>query len=97
MALTPQTTQTHPNAVYIPQLVLTTRIVGGELKTKAIITLAGATLDESTWSEAVGQKQIVLDIDNLPQDIIAAGPAILSAYTSIIEAVGIINGVRKYL
>ena len=108
MPLTPQTEVITPNAILIPEIKITTKVLDGLLVTSVDVVLQGAVIntltDEETgetteqWN-AVGVPTSVRvdDITALDEDIQPAAEAIGIAGYKLIESIGIINYIRKLI
>lgn len=96
--ITPQNTGSiTPNAVLVPNVMLTTRIVSGALKTSAMVTLQAATVDGSgNWTAVGTPKTIQLaDVSALPSDIASCQTAVNTVEADLIAAINAINAIRK--
>lgn len=97
--LTPQTTPVAPTALYSPQILLQTSIVGGRLVTSATILLAGANVgEEDTWSATGPSASIHLsNIEHLETDLAGLQSDVNSLYATIVQLIGNLNSIRKVL
>jgi len=86
-----------PNAVYAPSVILTSRIVNGQLRVSASITLAGAVNNEGTWVKSTGQHATIRipDIMNLPEDLSSLAPQVVALFANFVSVIGEINAIRK--
>ena len=86
-----------PNAVYASNIVLSSRIVNGQLRISANIILAGAINTEGTWVKATGQRATIRipDILNLDPDLVSIAPQVAQLFTGLVEVIGTINYIRK--
>ncbi|OHB58793.1 MAG: hypothetical protein A2Y12_00125 [Planctomycetes bacterium GWF2_42_9] len=86
-----------PNAVYASNIVLSSRIVGGQLRVSANITLAGAINTDGTWVKATGQHASIRipDIMNLPADLVTLAPQVAPLFDGLVAIIGAINSIRK--
>ena len=101
--LTPQTTPVvvTPNAVIIPSIQISTRIIAGKLRVSAQVALQAAQVtDQGTPTETwVASGNVVMlqlsDLNNLPDDIASCTTAIATAEIDLITAIGAVNAIRK--
>jgi len=86
-----------PNAVYASNIVLSSRIVNGQLRVSANITLAGAINNDGTWIKATGQHAGIRipDIVNLPADLVSLAPQVAPLFDGLVAVIGAINSIRK--
>lgn len=108
MALTPQRTQTQPNDLYAQHLALGMGISNGApVGFIHSLVLRGAYVDPNTgaWSDAAGTGTVggitfsfdgQGNITGLPGDLqTLLAPKIAELWPKLVEAIGIINGIRK--
>jgi len=103
MSISLETTPITPNAVYAPQILLQTCIVGGKLQTSAQLFLAAAKVENSgelteTWTPT-GQSSMVClgDIANLDEDLASLQSSVTTLYAEIVQLLGSLNSIRKAL
>ena len=86
-----------PNAVYASNIVLSSRIVNGQLRVSANIVLAGAINNDGTWIKATGQHAGIRipDIVNLPADLVSLAPQVAPLFDGLVAVIGAINSIRK--
>jgi len=86
-----------PNAVYASNIVLSSRIVNGQLRVSANIVLAGAINNDGTWIKATGQHANIRipDIVNLPADLVSLAPQVAPLFDGLVAVIGAINSIRK--
>jgi len=86
-----------PNAVYASNIVLSSRIVNGQLRVSANITLAGAINTDGNWIKATGQHASIRipDIMNLPADLVSLAPQVAPLFDGLVAVIGAINSIRK--
>jgi hypothetical protein len=103
MPLPLETTPVLPNAVYLPQIVIHTGIVNGQLQSRVTLVLSGATVDnagkdDEQWTDTGGPvKSEQIDLSALPKDLTPLAPQIAELYTQIVTVAGAINSLRKIL
>ena len=92
-AVTPPT----PNAVLVPQIVISTRIVAGKLVSSVNITMQPAAVDgDGNWQAAgFPVSTSVPDIANPASDIVSLASELLALEASIIGVVNDLNAIRK--
>ena len=97
MALPMQTQVETPNAVYASNIILQSRIVNGQLRISANITLAGAIFADNVWTKATGQHATIRipDISNLDPDLVSIAPQVEKLFAGLVEVIGTINSIRK--
>lgn len=97
MALPIQTQVETPNAVYASNIILQSRIVNGQLRVSANVTLAGAIFADNAWVKATGQRATIRipDIINLDPDLVSIAPQVAQLFTGLVETIGTINSIRK--
>jgi len=86
-----------PNAVYASNIVLSSRIVNGQLRVSANINLAGAINNDGVWIKATGQHAGIRipDIVNLPADLVSLAPQVAPLFDGLVAVIGAINSIRK--
>jgi hypothetical protein len=103
MPLSLETTPLTPNALYAPQIVLQTAVVGGKLKTAAQICLAAAKVEDSgleseTWTPTGQDGMVYLtDLENLDGDLAGLQSQVDALYGSLVQIIASLNSIRKVL
>ena len=97
--ITPQnsTIPVTPNAVLVPQIVISTKIISGQLITSANISLQPAYVDGSgNWSTAgFGKSVNISNINDLPTDLASMATDIGSLETMLLSIIDDLNSIRK--
>ena len=100
MPLPLETQMIMPNAVYAPQIVLSSFFDNGRLVTSASVTIKGGRVDEKgNWSEAASDAKTVYvaDVENPEADIACILPQVGILAATIVDIIGTINSIRKVL
>ena len=97
--LTPQnqSTPVTPNAVLVPQIVISTRIINQKLVTSANITLQPAYVDDSgNWQTAgFGTSTNIPNVNDLPTDLASLATDMATLETQLLTVVNDLNAIRK--
>ena len=97
--ITPQnsTIPVTPNAVLVPQIVISTKIINQKLVTSANVTLQPAYVDGSgNWQNTgFGVSCNIPDVNNLPTDLASMATDIGSLETMLLSIVDDLNSIRK--
>jgi hypothetical protein len=86
-----------PNALYFPQIIINTSIIGGRLKTGVQILLSPAKAENNIWTKTSSSQQLfsIPDVSELPDDLAELSPQIQAMYDQIVTLIGQINSIRK--
>ena len=103
MSISLETIPVQPNAVYAPQILLQTAVIGGKLQTSAQLFLAAAKVENpgestETWTPT-GQNNMVHlgDIAHLDEDLAGLQSQVATLYAGLVQLLASLNSIRKVL
>lgn len=103
MPISLQTTPVTPNAIFAPQIIISTALVGGKLQTSAQVFLAAAKVENAgqpneSWT-TTGQNNLLYlaDLDNLDTDLAGLQSQVNTVYAQIVTLLGNFNSIRRLL
>ncbi|HBR20290.1 MAG: hypothetical protein UV78_C0006G0017 [Parcubacteria group bacterium GW2011_GWA2_43_17] len=88
-----------PNSVFIPQVIIQTGIINGQLRSSAQIVIASANVDDNgIWKQSGNAETIFLgNIAELDSDIAHISKEFGAVYSNLVAIVAEINKIRQVI